>query len=187
MNPQRRSGCQGTRVRASRVRRGSRKARGQALVEFALIFPVFLVLFFGVIDMGRYVYMRSVLSQAAREGARLAAVEASWIGASDPSCGAAGGPVCPAGVTGGSSLQAHATAAANRMVAPFASVNTLYLSCTSAGGAPTGEWTGVSCASRNPGDVVSVRVMLTFTPLTPIIGQMVGSVTTSGSATMVIN
>jgi hypothetical protein len=34
---------------------------------------------------------------------------------------------------------------------------------------------------------VSVRVLLTFTPITPLIGQLIGTVTTSGSATMVIN
>ena len=49
---------------------------GQALVEFALILPVFLLLLFGLIDVGRYVYMNTVLSQAAREGARLGAAEA---------------------------------------------------------------------------------------------------------------
>ena len=46
--------------------------QGQArrLVEFALVLPVFLLMLFGLIDVGRYVYMNSVLSQAAREGAR---------------------------------------------------------------------------------------------------------------------
>ncbi len=46
---------------------------GQTLVEFALVLPVFLVVLFGLLDVGRYVYMNSVLSQAAREGARLGA------------------------------------------------------------------------------------------------------------------
>ena len=57
---------------------------GQTLVEFALVFPVFILLLFGIVDAGRFVYMNSVLSQAAREGARLAAVEASWIGLERP-------------------------------------------------------------------------------------------------------
>ena len=54
---------------------------GQALVEFALVIPIFLLLLFGLIDGGRYVYMSNVLSQAAREAARVGAAEASWIGA----------------------------------------------------------------------------------------------------------
>ena len=53
---------------------------GQSLVEFALVIPVFLLILFGLLDAGRYVYMNSVLSQAAREGARVAAAEARWIG-----------------------------------------------------------------------------------------------------------
>ena len=43
------------------------RSGGQSLVEFALVFPVFLLLIFGLIDMGRFAYMNSTLSQAARE------------------------------------------------------------------------------------------------------------------------
>ena len=75
-------------------RRGS--ARGQSLVEFALVLPVFLFMLFGLVDVSRFVYLNSTLSQAAREGARLGSVEASYRGSTDPACGKAGGPVCPA-------------------------------------------------------------------------------------------
>jgi Flp pilus assembly protein TadG len=115
---------------------------GQTLVEFALVLPIFILMLFGLLDVGRYVYMNSVLSQAAREGARLAAAEASWIGkttANDLSCVASadlitganpGAHVCPATVTGASnSLQANVTAAANRMVAPFGAVKDVYFTC----------------------------------------------------------
>ena len=68
-------------IRIRRHHGPSRPAsRGQALVEFALVIPIFLLLLFGLIDVGRLVYMNSVLSQAAREGTRLASVEASWMG-----------------------------------------------------------------------------------------------------------
>lgn len=53
----------------------SRAHRGQALVEFALVFPVFLLLLFGLIDIGRYVFVTNSFSQAAREAARFGAVE----------------------------------------------------------------------------------------------------------------
>ena len=43
---------------------------GQALVEFALVLPIFLLLLFGLIDVGRLVYTWNALNQAAREGAR---------------------------------------------------------------------------------------------------------------------
>jgi Flp pilus assembly protein TadG len=160
--------------------------RGQTLVEFALVLPVLIAIVFGLLDVGRYVYMSSVVSQAAREGARLAAVEASWMGSSDPACGTAGGPVCPADVT---ALAAHVTVAANRMVAPFGSVQNVYVRCDALGSAPTSStWTGVACGSgnRSPNsNVVSTRVDLTYSPLTPVISNFV--LTLSGSATMVIN
>jgi Flp pilus assembly protein TadG len=171
---------------------------GQALVEFALVVPIFFVMLFGLIDGGRYVYMSSVLSQAAREGARLAAVEASHIGvlaATDPSCNQLGGPVCPATAA---ALKTDVLNAANRMVTPFASITSanLYISCDPAAGpTPSGAWTsGTACtgtAGTTPGsgasgNLISVRVVLTFTPFTPGLSQ-IGTITTSGSATMVSN
>ena len=51
-----------------------RRFPGQALVEFALVFPLFAVIFFGIIDLGRGIYMYNGVSQAAREIARSASV-----------------------------------------------------------------------------------------------------------------
>ena len=48
--------------------------RSQALIEFALISPVLLLLLFGIIDIGRAVFYYDTLSHAAREGARAAAM-----------------------------------------------------------------------------------------------------------------
>ena len=179
-------------------------ATGQSLVEFALVLPVFILLLFGLLDVGRYVYMNSVLSQAAREGARLAAAEASWIGKTttdDPACVASaalitganpGAHVCPPFVTGATpinSLQRDITDAANRMVAPFGAVKDVYFSCQPVGTTPPANWTNTDCAAGNripSKSVVWVRVDLTFTPLTPVIGSN-WTFTTSGSATMVVN
>ena len=47
--------------------------RSQALIEFALVSPVLLLLLFGVIDMGRAIFYYDTLNHAAREGARVAA------------------------------------------------------------------------------------------------------------------
>lgn len=44
----------------------------QALTEFALIAPVLFLLFFGVIDFGRAIYVQATLNQGANEGARVA-------------------------------------------------------------------------------------------------------------------
>ncbi len=51
-----------------------RPNRGQALVEFALVIPVFLVILMGVADLGRAVFAYNSITNAAREGARLAIV-----------------------------------------------------------------------------------------------------------------
>lgn len=59
----------------ARLGRRSRPAgRGQALVEFALIIPVFLVLMVALFDFGRAVFAYNTLTNAAREGARMAIV-----------------------------------------------------------------------------------------------------------------
>ena len=58
---------------AKRRRRGQ---ESQALIEFALISPLLLLLIFGVIDIGRAVFYYDTLNHAAREGAR-AAIRAS--------------------------------------------------------------------------------------------------------------
>ena len=53
--------------------RGAR-SRGQALVEFALIFPLIVLILFGVMDLGRAIYAYNTIGNAARVGARVAAV-----------------------------------------------------------------------------------------------------------------
>ena len=62
-------------IRLPRRRRGAtRVARGQALVEFALVIPIFLFLLVALFDLGRAVFSYNTLTNAAREGARMAIV-----------------------------------------------------------------------------------------------------------------
>lgn len=60
-------------------RRSQRTARsdGQALTEFALVFPLFLLVLFGLIVVGLYVFYNQQLANAARESARFAAIHSS--------------------------------------------------------------------------------------------------------------
>jgi Flp pilus assembly protein TadG len=46
--------------------------RGTTTVEAAIILPVFLLFLFGIFEAGRFLNTRQVLTNAAREGARLA-------------------------------------------------------------------------------------------------------------------
>ncbi len=50
--------------------------KGQNLVEFALVLPIFLILVFGIIDFGMGFHAWITVTNAAREGARIGAVGA---------------------------------------------------------------------------------------------------------------
>ena len=52
----------------------SRRERGQAMVEFALVLPIFLLVLLGVFDFGRAIYAYNDVANAAREGARTAII-----------------------------------------------------------------------------------------------------------------
>ena len=54
--------------------RRSRRSEGQALVEFALLIPLLVIIILGIIEFGRIWMTMNVLASAAREGARIAAV-----------------------------------------------------------------------------------------------------------------
>lgn len=49
--------------------------RGQGLTEFALIFPIFILLVVVVFDFGRAIYAYHTISNAARGGARVAIID----------------------------------------------------------------------------------------------------------------
>jgi hypothetical protein len=52
-----------------------RKHRGQALVEFAIVLPVFFLVVAGMFDLGFGIYSDLTLINAAREGARLGVID----------------------------------------------------------------------------------------------------------------
>ena len=56
------------------------RSEGQALVEVALVIPLFFALLFAIIDMGRAIWANDVVANAAREGARYASVNAGTPG-----------------------------------------------------------------------------------------------------------
>jgi hypothetical protein len=51
--------------------------RGAAVVEFAIVAPVFFLLVFGMIEYGRMVMVQQILTNASREGARFAVVQSA--------------------------------------------------------------------------------------------------------------
>lgn len=63
-------------IRRSRPRSlgGRQRGRGQALVEFALVAPVFFLVLFAIVEAGRFMFYYETLNNATREGARYAIV-----------------------------------------------------------------------------------------------------------------
>jgi len=56
--------------------KGKSGERGQSLVEFALVAPIFLMLVFAIVDFGMGFHAWITVTNSAREGARLGAVQA---------------------------------------------------------------------------------------------------------------
>jgi Flp pilus assembly protein TadG len=94
-----------------RSRRSGPRSRGQALVEFALIFPIFMLVLFGIIDVGRFVYVSNSLNEASREGARYGSVE-QWQYSCPASVGSPDRFTCTSAVTLGRLAGAPANVAA---------------------------------------------------------------------------
>jgi Flp pilus assembly protein TadG len=57
----------------------ARCRKGQALVEFALVLPLLLLLILGIVEFGRAWNAKQILTDAAREGARLSVIGNSNI------------------------------------------------------------------------------------------------------------
>jgi len=53
-----------------------KRTTGQSIVEFALVLPVLLLILMGIVEFGRLLETTNVLTSAAREGVRVAAVSA---------------------------------------------------------------------------------------------------------------
>lgn len=67
-------------MRRTRELHGTGSDRGAAAVEFGLLLPLILMIVLGIIDFGGMLHAQVTLTQAAREGARVAALQ----DASDP-------------------------------------------------------------------------------------------------------
>ncbi len=60
--------------------RHQRADRGAAMVEFALLLPVYLLLVFAILEYGWLMLSQASLGTAARDGCRQGAVVLPWVG-----------------------------------------------------------------------------------------------------------
>jgi Flp pilus assembly protein TadG len=149
--------------------RSRRRTRGQALTEFALVLPIFVIVIFGIIDLGRYVFTANAMSNAAREGARIGSV-----GSRPAECAALSREGC-----------VIAYAASHAWGVPTANVTTTVTCEAVAAGDPTPNPVAVSSCSTD--DLLKVRSQTDFTLLTPLIAQFIGNVTVSGESRVTVN
>jgi Flp pilus assembly protein TadG len=65
-------------AQALKFRGGRARERGAELVEFALVLPLLLIIIMGIIDFGLAFQRYEIITNAAREGARLGSLQASY-------------------------------------------------------------------------------------------------------------
>jgi Flp pilus assembly protein TadG len=136
-------------MRLTRRSRGSQ--RGQSLVEFAIVIPVFLLVVFGLFDGARLVFAWNGVSQAARDVARVAAVN------------------CLVGATACSNLNSAIASAEGVQAAQLPDGGFWVITCVDASTLAT-----VSGRPCEAGDLVEVSATTSITAITPGISKLVG-------------
>jgi Flp pilus assembly protein TadG len=61
-------------MKPSEERRARGKSRGQSMVEFALVLPIFMIFVMGIVDGGRAIFAYNQMSQISRDVSRVASV-----------------------------------------------------------------------------------------------------------------
>lgn len=154
--------------------------RSQALIEFALVSPVLLLLLFGIVDIGRAIFYYDTLNHAAREGARAAVRASNQLPTNNDVLNAVnsqmlGVPVsapCPQGPVTGATPPANSAWLYITEPNPPSTVES-----SPAPNAPGGEYAAIangSCSAVNPaGGNQQLQVTLRFNLvlITPIVAQ----------------
>jgi Flp pilus assembly protein TadG len=148
--------------KAGSSRRRRRRGRGQALVEFALVFPVFMLVLAGILDFGFMLYSRIQVINAARDGARAAIVLQTRTA-----------PSIHSAVLG----QVQGSASGSGL-------NTGSLTVTELCG-PAGSSTNATCDSTNTKSGDSVAVSVTY-PYHGFFPQLFGSTITLGASVQMV-
>jgi hypothetical protein len=116
-----------------------RKTRGQSLVEFAIVLPLFLLILAGIVDFGMGLYTSITVTNAAREGARLGVVDDNPV-----------------------DIEARVRAAATGLDPTKLTVT---LSCKEASGS---TWVACSGSGWDPGDSLVVKADYIYRMIWPL-------------------
>jgi Flp pilus assembly protein TadG len=167
-------------LRATCPPAGRTGQRSQALIEFALVSPVLLLLMFGVVDVGRAIFYYDTLNHAAREGARTAVRASNQLptyadvinSVTGQMVGAPVSAPCPQGPVTASTPPANSAWVYITEPNPPATVET-----SPPPNAPGGEnsaATSGSCSAVNPAlgyQELQVTVRFNLVLITPIVAQ----------------
>jgi hypothetical protein len=136
---------------------------GQALVEFALILPLLAFVILIAADGARMIHRHVAITNAAREGARVCALNRAWLAASPPTAGP---------VTHGY-LEARVR---SELGPPYSPVTPetppLGVGWSSTPDIPDSFNYSAACPISGAGTPLVVRVDTTFTFLTPFLASM---------------
>ncbi len=146
---------------------GRTHRRGQAMVEFALIAPVFFLILFAIIEGGRFMFYYETLNHATREGARYAIVNGS------------NSIRCPTGPPAAGSVSCDP--AGNDVVAR---VRAAAFGIPPSGITVTPRWSG-DPATNARGSIVTVDARYTYTTLVPLLP--LPPITVSARSNLVVN
>jgi Flp pilus assembly protein TadG len=153
------------------IRRQRARSRGQALVEFALVIPIFLLVLFSIVDAARFVYSSNALNEAAREAARQGTVARR-----------------PAECTGLDRVACVKALLRGRITAvgvPTADISVVCFRVPNNGTLPSDGVQADTCGTDwKGGDLVRVRIATPFTMVTPFGAQFL-SPTLNAEATWI--
>lgn len=140
------------------------RSRGQTLVEFALVISIFLVMVMALFDFGRAVYGTSSLGNATRMGGRTAIVNQNAAAIRQRAADQAVALGLDSSAVSCSPSPGTATSAPTPTTASGVCVEyrTADMSAT--------------CATPKLGCIAVVTAKWTYTPITPIAGQLFGTI-----------
>jgi Flp pilus assembly protein TadG len=157
-----------------------RDGRGQGLVEFALVFPLIILIIFGIFDLGRAVYAYNTLANAARQGARVAAVNQA-VNKTAPNSTLCQENMPVEDVSNPDwSIKACAAQSAVSLGVQTSDVTVSYSSPS------TSTLTCTAPSALDLGCIATVTVAYTWTPMTPVISNILGSISMSSTSQMPI-
>lgn len=131
---------------------GRGDGRGQALVEFAIILPIFILLLVGILDLSRAVYANHTIANAAREALRLAIVDQNQ-----------------------SLIEAHGIQRASGLGLAAEDVTVRFLNPDLTEAAPCGQAEPIA-PPVEVGCVAEIQIVYQYTAATPIISNLVGPI-----------